>query len=39
MAKDKTRSTVGGRPLSRTELTPLDQWWRAANYLSSGRST
>ena len=37
MAKDRTRSTVGGRPLSRTELTCLDQWWRAANYLSVGQ--
>ena len=37
MPKDKTRSTVGGRPLSRTELSRLDQWWRAANYLSVGQ--
>ena len=37
MAKDKTRSTVGGRPLSRTELARIDAWWRAANYLSVGQ--
>jgi len=33
-AKDRTRSTVSGAPLSRAELQLIDAWWRAANYLS-----
>jgi xylulose-5-phosphate/fructose-6-phosphate phosphoketolase len=34
---EPTRSTVKGRPLSKTELSHLDAWWRAANYLSVGQ--
>ncbi|HYO40694.1 MAG TPA: phosphoketolase family protein [Nocardioidaceae bacterium] len=33
----RTRSTVAGEPLSRTELSRIDAWWRAANYLSVGQ--
>ena len=28
---------VGPQPLSETELSRLDAWWRAANYLSVGQ--
>ena len=31
------RSTVKGRPLSRSELEKIDAYWRAANYLSVGQ--
>ena len=38
MARSKrTRSTVTGRPLGRSELRRIDAWWRAANYLSVGQ--
>ena len=37
MARTRTRSTVGGKPLSRTEVRALDARWRAANYVSVGQ--
>ena len=35
--RKRTRSTVTGRPLGRSELRRIDAWWRAANYLSVGQ--
>jgi xylulose-5-phosphate/fructose-6-phosphate phosphoketolase len=34
---ERTYSTVPGRPLRKPELTRIDAWWRAANYLSVGQ--
>ncbi len=31
-----TRSTIAGQPLSPEQLSRIDAWWRAANYLSLG---
>src|ERR1700722_9875362 len=32
-----TETTVVREPLTRDELTAIDAWWRAANYLSVGQ--
>jgi xylulose-5-phosphate/fructose-6-phosphate phosphoketolase len=34
---EPTKSTITGRPLGRRDLTRIDAWWRAANYLSVGQ--
>ncbi len=34
---EPTRSTITGRPLGRRDLSNIDAWWRAANYLSVGQ--
>ena len=34
---EPTKSTVKGRPLAKGELSRIDAWWRAANYLSVGQ--
>ncbi len=36
-SRQRTSSTVTGRPLRRAELSGIDAWWRAANYLSVGQ--
>ena len=37
MSDIETASTIGGAPLSATELALIDGYWRAANYLSVGQ--
>ena len=34
---EPTKSTVKGRPLAKAEVSRINAWWRAANYLSVGQ--
>jgi len=36
-SRERTRSTVSGKPLAKRDLRTLDRWWRTANYLSVGQ--
>jgi phosphoketolase len=34
---EPTRATINGRSLGKAELTRINAWWRAENYLSVGQ--